>query len=196
MLPAFSVKHDLERLSRNFGLMPKERMAAAVRSLNRAITTARKEGTTSLRKEYPGLKAAMVRKRIRLQRASRSKAAASITFSASRLRLQNWAVRQTARGIVGRKPKKVLRIDARTGRATDVSAAELRSGFIQRGTRGGANVWLRQGKKRHPIDVLVTPSLSETVVEERLNELLRRRAAQRFVVVFQQEAKFRLSKRT
>ena len=60
---------------------------------------------------------------------------------------------------------------------------------IQRSKRFGTpNVWLRQTKHSMPIDVLVTPSLSEVLVKKKINSALARRARERFAAVFEQAA--------
>lgn len=108
---------------------------------------------------------------------------AAVIFSARRLRLANWRVRQTKQGVVfgGRGPARIM-----TGAGRELSREDLRRAFIQY-PRGVRNAWLRVGKARYPIDVLVTPSLSETVVKKALLPRLERRARERFLIVLEQE---------
>ena len=196
MLPALDVRHTLDRLSWNFGLIGEERNKAAVRAMNRALGTVKTEAARILAAHYAGLKRSAISKRIKLQRADRRNLRAALTFSNKRLRLYNWNVRKGKRsGIVGRMPDTLIQVDAVTGRSKIIDKKALRSGFIQRTRYGTANVFLRQGKDRYPIDVIVTPSLSEVLVQKSINEALRRRAGERFAIVFQQEAKFRLTQR-
>lgn len=202
MIPAVDIRHDLGRLSANLGLMAKDRQAAALRAINRTLSTVRAESSRTLAEDLTGLKIGAIKKRIRLDRATRAKLRGVLEFSNKRLRLFNWNVPQvrtpwgTGIRTSGRMPKGLLRVDAVSGHARPVSAAELRSAFVQRARLGRApNIWLRQGKHSMPIDVIVTPSLSEILVQRRLNEAFARRARERFSIVFAQEARFRLSRR-
>lgn len=202
MMPPIDIQHDMDGLSARLGLLAKERVAAAVRSLNRTMTSVRAEASRSLGNEFPGLKIGAIKKRVKLSRADRGTLRALLEFSNARLRLMNWRLNrvQTRYGTgvrqSGRLPGEILRVDAVSGRASALPAGGLSHAFIQRSKRSGtANVWLRQGKASMPIDVLVTPSLSEVLVKKKINSALARRARARFAAVFEQEAKFKLSRR-
>lgn len=202
MIPPVNIKHDMNGLAAQLGLMAKERVAAAVRSLNRSMSTVRAEAGRSLGNEYPGLKIGAIKKRIKLSKADRATLRALLEFSNQRLRLANWRLGRvstrygTGVRAGGRLPGQLLRIDAVSGRATPINSSDLAHAFWQRSKRyGTVNIWLRQGKESLPIDVLVTPSLSEALVQARINTTLARRARERFGVVFAQEAKFQLSRR-
>lgn len=202
MIPAVDIRHDLDGLSARLGLMAKERLAAALSAINKTMTTVRAEAARGLGQEYPGLGIGAIKRRIKLTRASRGNLRAAAVFSKSRLRLFNWRLNRvntrwgTGVRVSGRLPRQILRVDAISGRVSPVSSSELKSAFLQRSRKNGTpNVWLRQGKESMPIDVLVTPSLSETLVATKLNAAYARRARERFRVVFAQEAKFKLSKR-
>lgn len=192
MIPTINVKHDLNRLSAGLGLLTAERMKAAVRALNRTLTTVRAEGARDMGLAYRGLKISAIKRQMRFKRASQAHPAAVLTFSNRRFRLfGNWRTTQTRRGVrTGRLP---FRLETGGGRRLDPEA--LRHAFLQRSRQGTANVWLRAGKERYPIEVIVAPSLAEAFVERAIGEALSRRARARFGAVFQQEAKFRLSKR-
>lgn len=195
MIPSLDVRHTLDRLSWNFGLIGEERNKAAVRAMNRSLGTVKTEASKILAAEYAGLKRTAVAKRIKFQRADRRNLRAALSFSNRRLRLYNWEVRQGKKGIVGRIPDDLIQVDSISGRSTIIDRGRLRSGFIRRTRFGTKNVFVRQGKERYPIDVIATPSLSELLVRKSITEALRRRAGERFAVVFAQEAKFRLSQR-
>lgn len=191
MTPVIDVKHDLAGLSARLGLLAKERVAASVRALNRTMTTVRAQGARDLAKEYPGLKIAAIKKRMRFQRATRSSMRAFVDFSGKRFRLTNWAVRQTKTGVRLRMPWGIV-----TGGGGAIPADRLRNAFLQVATTNGVrNVFLRVGKQRYPLHVLLAPGLAEAFRERRVGARLTRFARARFSVVFQQEAKFRLSKR-
>jgi hypothetical protein len=201
MIPAVDIRHDMEGLSARLGLIAKEHQAAAVRALNRTMTTVRAESARALGREYRGLKIGAIKSRIRQLRADRSNLRAVLVYSGKRMRLSNFrlGLRSTRWGTgvqTSGLPARILRVDAISGRARPVTAAELRSAFVQRARQNATpNVWLRQGKESMPIDVLVVPSLSETLVQQRIGEAMLLLARARFLVVFAQEAKFQLSKR-
>jgi len=185
------IRHDLAGLQARLGLLPQERLQAAVRALNRTMTTVRAQAARDMGKEYAGLKIGAIKKRLRFKKATRSDAIATITFSGRRFRLINWNVRQTKTGIRGRLPWAL-----ETGDGKRITPAQLRHAFIRASrTHGIANVWQRAGKARMPIEVIVAPSLAAAFVERRIGEALVKVARERFRIVFEQEAKFRLSKR-
>ena len=203
MIPVIDVRHDLNRLVADLGLLRADIAPAAARSLNRAMSTARAEAARQLGVELDGLKIGTIKKRIVLGRATQGRLTAALTFSNKRLRFANWNVGrvQTPYGtgirLGGRLPKKLLRVDAISGKVTEISTSQLGSAFLQRSRRFGIpNIWLRQGKASMPIDVLVTPSLSELLVQGRLDQIIGSLASDRFPVVFAQEAAYRLSKRS
>lgn len=207
MIPPIDIRHTMQDLSARLGLYAEERMLAAVRAMNHAMGTVRKEaaratGRYTVAGEYPGLKVGAIKARILQTRAGRSDPRALLTFSNARIRLFSWRLNrvQTKYGVgirsTGSLPRTLMRVDAVTGKASPVTLADLSHAFIQRSRRNGsANVWLRQGKSSMPIDVLVTPSLSETLVTKKLNAALRDFSGERFQVEFQREAVYRLSKR-
>lgn len=188
---SIDIRHDLGALAERLGLLAKERQAAAVSALNKTLTTVRARAARDLARDYAGLKVGVLKKQLRFRRATRSEARAVLTFGNRRFRLINWRVRQSPGGVRGRLPWAL-----ETGDGQPIPAAQLRHAFIQRATTNGVeNVFLRAGRARYPLHVLLAPSLSYTVVQKRLNTALSRFARERFAVVFQQDAKFRLSKR-
>lgn len=188
------VQHSLRALTARLDLVPKEVMAAAVRSLNRTMTTVRAEAARDMAAEFRGLKIGTLKRQMKFKRATRSEPVASITFSNKRFRLYgNWNIRHS-----GGKHLRLGRLPFRleTGDGRQIGDAELRSAFIQRArTNGVPNVFLRTGRARYPIAVLVAPSLAAAYVERAIGRRLAQVARDRFAVVLQQEAKFQLSKR-
>lgn len=185
------IRHDLAGLQARLGLLAQERMQAAVRAINRTMTTVRADASRRLRPHYAGLPAARVKRHMRFTRATRGVPAATLTFSAARIRVVQWHVRQGAAGLTGRLPYRL-----ETGEGEPVTAAMLRHGFLRTAKSSGRfNAWLRAGKQRYPIVTIVAPSLASAVVELHILDPLARVARERFGVVFAQEAKFRLSKR-
>lgn len=210
MIPKIEIRHTLDEYTRRLGLLQGERMQAAVRTLNRTLTTVRAEGARSMSREYPGLKIGTLKRQMKFERASRTKPEAALVFSGKRFRLfGNWPIAKTltATGVRVRlrglqKGRGGISVPARlpfrveTGDGKPVSIAQLRQAFIQRPRSGGQpNVFVRSGRDRYPIEVLVAPSLAAAFIERGIGDALSRTARQRFEVVFQQEAQFRLSKR-
>ena len=209
MIPQIKILHTLDEYSRRLGLLNEERMQAAVRTLNRTMTTVRAEGAREMAGIYPGLKIRTIKAQMKFARATRGRPEAVITFSGKRFRLfGNWPLTKTvtAKGVRTRLrgfgsaragvalPRLPFRVE--TGDGVAVSAAELRQAFIQRAASSGVpNVFIRTGRGRYPISVLVAPSLAAAFVEKGIGDALSRSARMRFETVFVQEAKFRLSKR-
>lgn len=196
MMAAFSVdvRHGLARLQADLGLYPKETLAAAVRSLNRTMTTVRKSAADVLKSDYAGVKVAALKARMKLVRATQRNASAAIEFSGKRFALYgNFAMRSQGRWGVkfGKLP---WRIETITGE--QVSPEMLARAFRNRSRRGGrATVFARLSPARASFEVLVAPGLARALVEREVGEALVRIGRARFDVVFEQEAKFRLSKR-
>jgi hypothetical protein len=193
-LPVLEVRHTLDRLSANLGLLAEERMAAAVRALNRTMTTVRAQSARELKGEYPGATIAELKKRIKLERATRRSPAAALVFSGRRMLLFDrfgmrgvgrWGVR--FRGLP-------WRVETISGEP--VTADMLARAFRQRSRRTGrADVFTRLGPRRESFEILVAPGVARALAERKLDEVIARAARGRFEVVFQQEANFRLSKR-
>jgi len=197
MIPKLDIRHDMNRLVADLGLLKAEILPAAVSALNKTLTTVRAQAARALRDEYPGFKAAVLKRQMRFKRASRLEPSAVLTFSNKRLRLfgnRRLSLIQTRYGTGVRLGKLPFRLEAADGRAIDPQ--DLQRAFVQRSRATSVpNVWLRAGKARLPIDVVLAPSLSSAVVEKRIGEALLRVARSRFAVVFAQEGKFRLAKR-
>lgn len=191
----FQVTHDLKGLEARLGAYPQETMAAAVRALNRTMTTVRAEAARSMQKELGGLKIGVIKRQLKQQRATRAVPLAVLTFSNKRFRLfGNYASAQTKHGVpIRRGPWRLEDLDG-----DPIKPADLAHAFIQRPRRGGAiNVWIRSSVvgKRYPITAILAPSLSSAFAERQAGQALLRVGRDRFRVVLQQEMTFRLSKR-
>lgn len=194
-IPAINVRHNLERVVADLGLLPQERNAAAVRALNRTMTTVRAEAARSLAREFAGLKIGTIKKRLPFRRATRAAPTAWVTFKSTRFSLfHNWRVRDTGRtGVrVGALPYRL-----ETWEGLPVTPAHLRQAFVQRPTanRGRHSVYIRVGKSRYPIEGIVAPSLAAAFGERHIGSAMVRLARSRFAVVLAQESRFRISRR-
>ena len=194
MIPAIDIRHTLGKLSAELGLYPKEHKAAAVRALNRTMTTVRAESARTLQKEYPGVKIADLKKRLKFRRATSKQMSAAIDFSGRRFVLfGNFGMRAVGKWGV-RFRKLPWRIEGVSG---DVVTPEiLARAFRQRGTGGRANVMARWTKFRQSHEILLAPGVARALGERGIGDALVRLGRNRFAVVFVQEAKFRLSKRS
>lgn len=195
MALALNVRHDLQRLEARLGAYPRERMIAAVRAFNRAMTTVRAEGARSMAAELPGLKIGTIKRQMKQRRATQANPVAVLEFTAKRFRLfGNFADRQTRRGVpLRRMPWRLENLEGE-----EVRPAALAHAFIQRARVSGVpNVWLRTSLvgKRYPISAVLAPSLASAFVQRRIGQALLRIGRARLAVVLEQEMKFRLSKR-
>ncbi len=194
MTTAIDIRHSLGKLSAELGLYPKEHKAAAVRALNRTMTAVRAEAARALQKEYAGVKIATLKKRLRFRRASQKEMRAAIDFSGRRIVLfGNFGMRAVGKWGV-RFGKVPWRIEGVSG--DPVTPAILARAFRQRGTGGRANVMSRWTKFRQSAEILLAPGVARALAERGIGNALVRLSRSRFSVVFEQEAKFRLSKRS
>jgi hypothetical protein len=191
------VRHTLGELSARLGLASGERNQAAVRALNRTITTGRKDASADLRDEYPSLKVAQIKGRIKLQRATRAKASATLTFSGKRFSLYGGfgmrEIRGKANNFGVRFAKLPWRLETVSGET--VTPDMLARAFRNRGRGGRATVFSRHTRVRTSHEVLVAPGLARALAERGIRNGLMSAMRQRFGVVLQQEARFVLSKR-
>lgn len=189
-----NVRHDLNALEARLDAYPQEAMLAAVRALNRTVTTVRKEAAISMREEYPGVKAGALKARMKMQRATRQNPVAVLSFSPKRFALyDNFGMR--AVGLWGVRFRKLpWRIETVSGEP--VTAEMLDRAFRNRSTRNGRSLVLsRHTKVRTSHEVLVAPGLASAFVEQKIGEALVRVGRTRFAVVLVAEMKYQLGKR-
>lgn len=193
-LPVLEVRHTLDRLTARLGLYSGERLSAAVRALNRTMTTVRASSARELQDEYPGLKIAAIKRRIKLERASRANPSAALVFSGRRIPLYgNFGMRGAGKWGVGFRGLP-WRLETITGEP--VTPQMLARAFRQRSRRSGrADIFARHTAQRLSFEVLVAPGIARALGERKLDDVIARTAIGRFEVVFVQEAKFRLSQR-
>jgi hypothetical protein len=189
------VRHDLAKLQADLGLYAKETMAAAVRALNRTMGTVRKEAAHELASDYAGIKIGALKARMKLLRATQKSARAAVEFSGRRFPLYgNFAMHASGRWGVkfGRLPWRIETISGDT-----VTPEMLARAFRNRARASGrASVFARHTAARLSFEVLVAPGLARALEERAIGDALIRVGHARFSVVFEQEAKFRLSKRS
>ena len=196
MIPAIDIRHDLGKLSAELGLLPREQLAAVVRSLNRTLTTVRAEAARKIAQDY-GIKVGGAKKSLRIETASRTQLKGAVVASGRPLPLVVFSARQTGRGV----SVKV------TGRKTIPHAfiAAMKSGhrgvFVRsRSTkplvfRHGKGSRMRRTGRDLPISELFSVSVPAAFAQRKVSEALIAVARRRFAEVFVQEARFRLSKR-
>lgn len=149
--------------------------AAAVRALNRTATTVRAEAVKRIRERY-NLKAAAVRKQIRINRARRGRLVSEVLVSGRHIPLYDFAARQVKRGVTVRVTKQ---------------RKEVKGAFIATMPGGHVGVFVRRGKSRLPIRELFSISLPQAFTQKQILAALRKVAAERFDIELARELKFR-----
>jgi hypothetical protein len=92
------ISADMSRARDRLRLAQREVDPAAVRALNRTITTVRADAVQKLKPEYPGLKAGALRARMKLERANRSTLTAGVVFAGRRIQVYgNFGMRTSGR---------------------------------------------------------------------------------------------------
>jgi len=165
--------------------------AATVRALNRTMVTARAVTARDLKKQYGALPVRVIKGQIRIKRASRKNLRAIMTFSASRIRLVRYGVFQTARGVRGNGlPKKLVDQDG-----NKITRADLAHAFIRKTRNTGTlHAMKRAGKDRYPLQLILAPALSETLIDEGIGEAMAKTAIAQFEAVLRRDLQFRLTK--
>lgn len=191
------IRADLSGVSARLGVMERELMPAAVRAMNKTLTTVRAEAAREFRPMYAGLKVSAIKARMKLVRATRTKPVAAVVFNGSRFSLyRNFGMR--AFGAWGvRFGKLPWRVETLSG---DIATEELKANprrlFRNRLRRGGrAAVFLRWTEQRLSHEMLVAPGLAQALVETAIGNKMVTVGRARFLQVFDQEARFILSKR-
>lgn len=188
-----TVRHDLARLEGALRLHPKELMAAHLRTINRTASHVRTHAVREMGAVLPGLKSAVIRRQTRLMLAKQANPRSVLQFSAKRFRLFDNFVGFSTRGV--RLRRTPWRLEDLEGVVVPPSA--LAKAFIQRARASGVpNVWIRLGAKRYPITALLASSLSSAFSAGGIGAGLVQRGRARFPVVFDQEMKFRLAKKS
>lgn len=160
------IRPDIEGAQR---MLLKKRNAvipAAVRSMNRTITTVRMEANKKLKPLYPAVKASTLKARMKLVKANRSTLQAALRFKSTRIPLfGNFGMRRRGRfGVSFRSLP--WRIETAEGEAISPSMLQTNA-FINKLQRGGREtVLLRLGDRRLPISVLLATGLSKAVVDK------------------------------
>jgi hypothetical protein len=164
MTVPIQITHTLDRLSVRLGLLPNERLQAAVRALNRTATTVRAEAARELQKSYRGLRIAAIKKRIRFTRATRLSPSVAVIFSGKRIPLYgNFGMRSAGKWGV-RFSGLPWRIETVSGEA--VSPDMLERAFRQRSTRTGrADVFSRHTAQAPVLRALLAPGIARALAE-------------------------------
>lgn len=178
---------------------------ATARALNKTMTTARAQSARDLKKVYGALKIGVIKRRIKLLRASRSRQESTLLFNGGRFRLfGNWPISKTVtrtgvrtrlRGVSssGRITTRGLPYGIEMGSGLKVDPAELRNAFIQRSRKTQTpHVWMRLARPRYPIDVLLVPGLGRAVVEKNILTSIERAAVSRYPTVLARELEYAL----
>lgn len=164
---------------------------ATIRALNRTLASSRVYAARELKRDYGSLPIAALKAQMRVRQANRTNLRAVMTFSGRRIRLSQYGVSQTAAGLKGRGLPKKLTDQA--GR--QVAPPRLANAFLNRTRRHRTlQAFVREGKGRYPLQILLAPALAESIVEGSIGNALATRAVAKFQETLEREIKFRMSK--
>jgi hypothetical protein len=174
--------------------MAAEQSKAAVRALNRTMTTARAESARAMQDEYPGIKIGTLKARIKIERARQDEPRAALVFSPGRIQLYgNFGMRALGKWGV-RFSRLPWRLETVSGEP--VTPEMLARAFRQRSRSGGrAYVFARHTPARQSFEVLLAPGVARAFGERKVGDELATRALDIFVANFEREARFQLWKR-
>lgn len=143
-----SVRFDLAPSIKALTRIEQRAPIAIARALNRAMTSARVVVGQAVAKDM-GIKASDARSGIRINLATATRHAASLSASPKRLPLEKFGANQTARGVTYRNQGGRKRID---------------HAFLATMASGHRGAFLRKGKARLPIRELFGPSIWQSAV--------------------------------
>lgn len=152
---------------------------ALVRTLNRTATTVRAEASRQIRERY-NLKSASAKERILVRNATAETLKAVIAASGRPIPIAEFSARQSSRGarftIIKGKPQ------------------TLAHAFVATMRSGHRGVYQRRGSKRLPIAEKYTIGVPQMFTQRKILAALVTVAEERFPRVFEQEARYYLSK--
>lgn len=192
MIPKIDIRSNIREVVAEFRADASQAIdKATVAALNRTMVTARAISARELKKDYGQLPIRVIKGQMRITRASSKKLRAVLTFANRRIRLIRYGVFATPRGIRGAGlPKRLMDQDGQ-----EISRADLAHAFIRRSrNRGVWNVMKRATSDRYPLQIVLAPSLAESVVEGGIYGGLRQAAIDQFEKTLRQEINFRLAK--
>jgi hypothetical protein len=194
-----SVRSNLLQVAAQFDRIADNSLnLAAMRALNRAATTVRKEASSEIRKVY-NLTAAVAKAQMKITRATKYSLEAVVTAKGKPIGLIDFSARQTARGVT-------VKVRRDSGRKLIPHA------FVAAGRGGGEQVFLRvvpgtekttrlyrEKRVRRkgsdlPIVALKSVSVARALVSKAVFAALKRVAQSEFVKNFNSEMKYELSK--
>jgi len=153
-----------EQLKRLFSIAPKEAKIILWRGTNRAATAARTRASVSIRARYI-IKAADIKRRIKIRKATSSNLSAQLRASGPVTPLLNFDV----------SPKIPKEIPVRARVLKSSSKKPIEKGFVTRTKSGYVNVFTRVGQSRYPIQGHFGPSIAQMMGhEEPLNDIITR----------------------
>lgn len=156
---------------------------AKIQTINKVLSKAKTQSSQRIRLIY-NIKAADVKKRIILFRASGRKAAGHIAFMGKRLRLYHFGARQTKKQGV---TVQVRRDRGRKALGSRYFIAPFKAGSDQLG------IFMRKGKERYPIIQRYTVGVAEMFsneIQDQIEVMVRKDSAE----TFRQQLKYYLSR--
>lgn len=195
MIPQIDIRQDSGYWAERLRLLKRERVQAAVRTVNKVLVTVRAEAARELKKEYPGMTIGRLKARLKMKRATSKDLHGALIFSGTRFSLYgNFGMR-------GHKGKfgvsfRGLPWRLETIEGYPVTPEMLERAFRQRARGSGRpSVFARHTSRRESFDILLAPGVARAFSERKIGANLSRLARDRYAVVFPQEARFIVSKR-
>lgn len=125
---------------------------AASRAINRALAATRTQAIRSIRENY-SIKAGAVRQTMKIEKATPSKPAGTVTSTGSNIPLIKFQPRPSTPG-TGGPGKPALKVAVKKGQVKTSAGA-----FVARMKSGATGVYQRKGIERQPIEQLYGPAI-------------------------------------
>lgn len=153
-----------EQIEELFGATPRQAKIVLWRALNRAATAGQTRASVTVRREYV-IKAADVKKRIKIRKATAANLSAQIRASGPVIPLMKFDVTPTFPDI--------MNVHARVKKG---GKKPIQSGFVTRAENGHVNVFTRAGRNRFPIKGRYGPSIAQMMGKDEVVDDIQTRA--------------------
>jgi hypothetical protein len=191
---ALDIRHDISGAQAKLHLHEKAVMTAAVRAMNRTNTTVRKETANSLQEFYPGMKVSTLKAKLRMTKATRNKPESRLDPAKGRVPLMgNFGMARRGRfGVYFSKLP--WRIETPDGESIPPQLLQTNAFVNPLQVSGRLVVFVRLGRRRLPIGVLLAPGPAKTIVEKGLRARMYRLGAEIFNRNFNRELAYAKSR--
>lgn len=195
MAVSVDIRTDISGAMEKLQMHKQAVMTAAVRAMNKTMTTVRKETSGQLQEFYPGIKISTLKARQSFTKATRNKPETKLNPSKGRIPLMNnFGMHRKGRfGVYFSKLP--WRIETPDGTIIPPGLLSTNA-FVNKLSTGDRNVvFVRLGRARLPIGVLLAPSVAKTIIEKGMLRRMKARGTERFHTVFAQELAYAKSRK-